>query len=126
MASVGVAPDEIDLKRSGIFPAVHGVRALCIEKGILATSTAARIASLVEARTFEPAFGDELVGALHVFMEFRLKSQLRAIRSGKRDKEAVLHFREITPAERDILRDALRVVREFREFIRVHYNLAAF
>ena len=47
MASVGVASDEIDLKRSGIFPIVHGVRALAVDKGILAPSTASRVADLV-------------------------------------------------------------------------------
>jgi CBS domain-containing protein len=84
------------------------------------------VTNLVEARTLEPTFGDELVSALRVFMEFRLKSQLRAIRSGKRDQESIVHFREITPTDRDILRDALRIVREFRDFIRVRYNFAAF
>ena len=126
MVSVGVAPDEIDLKRSGIFPVVHGVRTLAIDKGLLSPSTSARVAGLVEARTLEPAFADELVSALRVFMEFRLKSQLRAMRSGRSDREAVLRYREMSPADRDILRDALRVVREFRDFIGSRFHLGAF
>ncbi len=126
MASVGVASDEIDLKRSGIFPIVHGVRALAVDKGILAPSTVSRVADLVAAGTLEPPFSDELVSALRVFMEFRLRSQLRAIRSGKRDQEAVMHFREITPTDRDLLRDALRIVREFRDFLRIRYHFGAF
>jgi CBS domain-containing protein len=59
-------------------------------------------------------------------MEFRLRSQLRAIHRGRPEQEALVRLDEITAADRDILRDALRIVRQFREFIRVHYNLAAF
>jgi len=40
--------------------------------------------------------------------------------------ESLVRLKEITTADRDILRDALRIVRQFREFIRVHYNLVAF
>ena len=126
MASVGAGIDEINLKRAGTFPIVHGVRTLAIEKAVLAPSTAARIASLVETRTLEPRFGLELSGALGVFMEFRLRSHLRSIRSRQPTHEAVIRLDEITAADRDILRDALRIVRQFREFIRMRYNLAAF
>jgi CBS domain-containing protein len=126
MASVGAGVDQIDLKRAGTFPIVHGVRTLAIDKELRGASTADRIAGLVELRTLEPGFGQELVSALRVFMEFRLRSQLRAIRSGDSREEAVVRLNEITASDRDILRDALRIVRQFREFIRVHYNLAAF
>ena len=37
MASVGVGSDEIDLKKAGTFPIVHGVRTLALEKAILAS-----------------------------------------------------------------------------------------
>ena len=50
MATVGAGPDEIDIKKAGTFPIVHGVRTLAIDKGILATPTAARIEALVEGR----------------------------------------------------------------------------
>jgi CBS domain-containing protein len=126
MASVGAGPDGIDLKKAGTFPIVHGVRTLAIDKGILETPTAARIESLVKAGTLEPAFGRELTSALHVFMEFRLRSQLLALHKGTMEAEAMLRLDGITTVERDILRDALRVVRQFREFIRGHYNLGAF
>lgn len=126
MASVGVGIDEVDLKRAGTFPIVHGVRTLAIEKAVLASSTAGRIASLVEMRMLDSNFGQELVSALRVFMEFRLRSQLRAIHRGRPEDEALVRLNEITAADRDILRDGLRIVRRFREYIRVHYNLAAF
>jgi CBS domain-containing protein len=126
MASVGVGPEEIDLKRTGVFPIVHGVRTLAIDRGILDNSTAARIGALVEARSFDPKFGQELSSALYVFMEFRLRSQLRALHKGAIRSESVVRLDEITTTDRDILRDALRVVRQFRDLIRSRYNLGAF
>jgi CBS domain-containing protein len=126
MHTVGVGPDALDLKRAGIFPIVHGVRALAIDRGADAPSTAERIRALVEARVLEPGFGEELTSALRLFMEFRLRSQLDAMRRGRRDEEAILSLEGLNPGDRDILRDSLRIVRQFREFIHVRFNLAAF
>jgi CBS domain-containing protein len=126
MASVGAGPEEIDIKKAGTFPIVHGVRTLSIAKGILETSTAARIEALVKMGTLEPAFGRELTSALQAFMEFRLRSQLQALHKGTIEAESMVHLSEISTVERDILRDALRVVRQFRDLIRSRYNLGAF
>lgn len=126
MATVGVGPQEIDVKRSGTFPIVHGVRALAIDKRINAPSTAARIQALVEGGSLEAEFGKELTSALRVFMEFRLRAQLRSLVRGTTEGESVVPLDAITAAERDILRDALRIVRQFRELIRARYNLGAF
>jgi CBS domain-containing protein len=126
MASVGAGPDAIDIKKAGTFPIVHGVRTLAIDRGILETSTSDRIEALVKAGSLEPMFGRELTSALHVFMEFRLRSQLRALHTGQLGSEAVLRLDEITTVERDILRDALRVGRQFRDLVRSRYNLGAF
>jgi CBS domain-containing protein len=126
MASVGVGPDEIDLKRAGTFPIVHGVRTLAIDKGILVNPTAARIDALVLTGSLDTKFGRELTSALHAFMEFRLRSQLRALHRGAIGAESIVRLDETTTADRDMLRDALRIVRQFRELIRNHYNLGAF
>jgi CBS domain-containing protein len=61
-----------------------------------------------------------------VFMEFRLRSQLQAVRRGTMEGESLVRLKEITTADRDILRDALRIVRQFREIIRSRYHLGAF
>jgi CBS domain-containing protein len=126
MASVGVGSDEIDIKKAGTFPIVHGVRTLALDRGIAATPTAARIGALVEAGALTPEFGGELVGALRVFMGYRLRSQLEAVRRGDVEREAVVRPSHLSAADRDILRDALRIVRRFRDTIRNRYNLGAF
>jgi len=126
MASVGVGSEEIDVKKAGTFPIVHGMRTLALDKGILAHTTAGRIDALVEAGSLEPDFGRELVSALRVFMEFRLRSQLQAMRRGSTEGESLVYLGDLTTADRDILRDSLRIVRQFREIIRNRYNLGAF
>jgi len=126
MEKVGVGSDSIDIKKAGIFPIVHGMRAMALDRGILATSTSGRIAALVEAGAFSPAFGSELLSALRVFMEYRLRAQLEAVRRGALEQEALVQPATLSAADRDILRDALRIVRQFREMLRNRYALAAF
>lgn len=126
MASVGVGAEEIDIKKAGIFPIVHGMRTLALERGILATSTAGRIEAAVAAGAFPAEFGRELIGALRVFMEYRLQPQLDAVRRGALHREALLRPSRLHSADRDILRDALRIVRQFREMTRSHYRLGTF
>jgi len=126
MASVGVGSDAIDVKKAGTFPIVHGMRTLALDKGIAAHTTVDRVEGLIEAGSIEPDFGRELVSALRVFMEFRLRSQLQAMRRGTTEGESLVHLSELTTADRDILRDSLRIVRQFREIIRNRYNLGAF
>jgi CBS domain-containing protein len=128
MAGVGLgaATDEIDIKKAGIFPIVHGMRTMAMDRGILATATADRITALVGAGAFEAAFGRELISALRVFMEYRLRSQLEAVRRGDVSREAVVRPAALSAADRDILRDALRIVRQFREIFRNRYRLGSF
>jgi len=126
MLSVGVGSDAIDIKRAGIFPIVHGVRTMAIDRGILATATAARIDALVAAGAFDRGFGDELISALRVFMEYRLRAQLEAVARGNLAAESIVRAGELTATDRDILRDALRITRQFRETIRNRYRLAVF
>jgi len=102
------------------------MRTLALDKGILVHTTADRVEALVQAKSLEPHFGRELVSALRVFMEFRLRSQLQAVRRGTTEGESLVRLKEITTADRDILRDALRIVRQFRELIRNRYHLGAF
>ncbi|MFC7474077.1 DUF294 nucleotidyltransferase-like domain-containing protein [Dankookia sp. GCM10030260] len=126
MEKVGVGSDAIDIKKAGIFPIVHGMRAMAMDRGIMVTSTAGRVEALVEAGAFSRGLGQELLSALRVFMEYRLRAQLEAVRRGSLEHEALVQPATLSAADRDILRDALRIVRQFREMLRTRYNLAAF
>ena len=59
-------------------------------------------------------------------MELRLRSQLKARGKGNLARESIVNMNELTAADRDIFRNALRVVRQFRELVRHRYNLQYF
>ena len=126
MVSVGARSDAVDIKKAGTFPIVHGTRTLAIEKGILETRTEDRINALVQTRIFNADFARNLISALHVFMALRLHSQLKARRLGNLEGELIVHMNELSAADRDILRSAIRVGREFREIVRHRFNLGYF
>ncbi len=124
MATVGVGSDAIHIKKSGIFPIVHGIRVISIDNGVVAASTAQRLDELAARKVL----GDELVrdmkSALSYFMEVRLRSQLRAMRTGRQEEEAIARLNDLSTSERDLMREALRVVKRFKEVMRSRYHLA--
>ena len=113
--------DALDLKKGGIFPIVHGVRALALEKGLTETGTAARIARLSELGAFEPPFARELKEALHYLMTMKLDAQI-----AERASPSLVRLGELSTMERDLLRDAFRATKRLREMVRRHFNLAMF
>jgi CBS domain-containing protein len=126
MATVGVGSDLIDIKKSGTFPIVHGIRTLAIDRGLAEASTAARIDALAQQSVLSEELAGELKSALSYFMEVRLRSQLRAMKAGHREEEAIVKLGELSTRDRDLLRDSLKVVKRFREIIRSRYHLALF
>jgi CBS domain-containing protein len=59
-------------------------------------------------------------------MLLRTRSQLHAIKTGSYETEAIVRIGELSTRDRDLLRDALRVVKQFREVIRNRYHLSLF
>ena len=113
--------DALDLKKGGIFPIVHGVRSLAIEHRLMETGTAERIERLAEVGALTPDFARELTEALRYLMTLRLDAELARADSANLVKPA-----ELTTMERDLLRDALQIVKKFRELLRRHFNLNMF
>jgi CBS domain-containing protein len=126
MVSVGAKSDTLDIKKTGTFPIVHGIRTLSIEHAISATPTTRRIEVLVEKSVLGAELGRDLAGALSFFMEVRMRAQLLALKVGRPETESLVRLNELTTADRDLLRDALRVVKRFREIIRNRYHLGMF
>lgn len=114
------------MKKSGTFPVVHGIRSLAIEKGIEATSTVERIHRIAETHLFDANFANELAGAFGYFMQLRMKSQIRAHLAGSMESESMIRPSDLTTLDRDLLRDALRVVKRFRDIVRNHFKLGMF
>lgn len=110
----------ISLKKAGIFPIVHGVRSLALARRVPATGTAERIAALVEAGVLDAALGDELVQSLHFLMGLRLKAGLAQIDTG-RPVTGNVDPERLSTLERDLLKDALAVVKRFKTLL--HHRL---
>ena len=114
--------DAVDLKKGGIFPIVHGVRSLALERGLTETSTAERIQRLVELAAITRDLGRELTQSLYFLMTLRLDAQLAAAGASS----ALIRPAELSSLQRDLLRDAFRVVKQFRDIVRHHFNLGMF
>ncbi|WP_026437032.1 putative nucleotidyltransferase substrate binding domain-containing protein [Acidovorax sp. JHL-9] len=103
----------ISLKKAGIFPIVHGVRSLALARRVAATGTAERIAALAEAGVIDAALGDALVQSLHFLMGLRLQAGLAELDTG-RPVTGNVDPERLSSLERDLLKDALAVVKRFK------------
>jgi len=114
----------IDIKKGGIFPIVHGVRVMALERGIRPTSTLERLEALAADGRLEPRFAEDLAEALSLFTELRLKQQL-ARREGEdesRNPDRVV-VQELSSLERDLLREALHIVKDFKQRLSHRFHL---
>ena len=114
------ASSDIDLKKAGIFPLVHGIRTLALENNILdVPSTKERLKALVKAHVLNQERADTLLEALEFFMAQRLSVALST-----EDKQArQVNPTTLTPLERDLLKECLAVVKSFKNQLRRHYQL---
>ena len=110
----------VDLKKSGIFPLVHGIRALALEKDILhVPSTKNRLKALVQARVLTQERADTLNEALEFFMAQRLDVALLTDDKYARHVDPM----SLSALERDVLKECLAVVKSFKNQLRQHYQL---
>ncbi|WP_183382950.1 DUF294 nucleotidyltransferase-like domain-containing protein [Halomonas stenophila] len=115
----------IDIKKGGIFPIVHGVRVMALERRIAVTSTLDRLDALVADGRLEARFAEDLEEALSLFTELRLKQQLARLdgegaQDGEPDRVVV---QELSSLERDLLREALHIVKDFKQHLSHHFHL---
>ncbi len=115
--------DALDLKKGGIFPIVHGVRSLALEHGLMETATDKRIVRLRDIGVLHADFARELSQAFQFMQMLRLDGQLAASAG---TSGTLVRPSSLSSMERDLLRDAFQVVKQFREFIRRHFNLGVF
>ena len=110
----------IDLKKAGIFPLVHGIRALALEHNILhVPSTKDRLKALVQKSMLTQERADTLSEALEFFMAQRLAVALLT-----EDKYAhQVDPTTLSALERDVLKECLNVVKSFKVQLRQHYQL---
>ncbi|HZN48417.1 MAG TPA: DUF294 nucleotidyltransferase-like domain-containing protein, partial [Ramlibacter sp.] len=113
--SLGDNDKALDLKKAGIFPLVHGVRSLAFEARLACTNTVERIEALSAMGRLPPDLGAELVDSLQFLMGLKLQAGLDAMGSGN---GRLVHVESLTSLQRDLLKDALAVVKRFKAMLR--------
>ncbi|MDO5506589.1 MAG: DUF294 nucleotidyltransferase-like domain-containing protein [Pseudoxanthomonas suwonensis] len=111
-----------DLKKGGIFPLVHGLRTLALRHQVHRNNSFGRSDGLARAGALPADLADQVRQALGVFQRLRLARQLEDLDAGRLpgnhvDVDAMRHL------DRELLRDALRVVNAFKEHIRSAFQL---
>jgi CBS domain-containing protein len=114
----------LDLKKAGIFPIVHGVRSLALREHVDATGTAARLDALVAIGRLPAAFATDLADSLQFLMALKLKAGLTAFDTAGTVSGGV-RTDGLSSLERDLLKDALAVVKRFKAMVRNQFHLEA-
>ncbi len=115
---------EIDIKKLGIFPLVHGVRALALESRLRPLGTVERVRALEAAGRIDPALARDLVDALRFLIGLKLDNNLRQISAGHPpDNKARLA--ELGTLDRQALRDSIAIVRGFKQWLGRHFRFDA-
>ena len=120
----GDAFSSVHLKKAGIFPLVHGVRSLALARHVDTTSTVDRIEALVADGTLDAPLGREMRESLHLLMGLRLQAGLSEIER-HRPVTGEVDPSTLSSLERDLLKDALAVVRRFRTLLQQRLRLDA-
>ena len=114
----------IDIKKGGVFPIVHGVRTLALQHRILETNTFKRIDALIETGVLKKQQGNDLVEALSIFVQIRLEQQLlRMDEKDFNDSPNMILTEQLDRLDKDLLREALKVVKEFKKHLAMRFHL---
>lgn len=111
-----------DIKKGGIFPLVHGLRTLALRHGVARNNSFARCEGLVAAGALPGELGRDVPQALAVFQRLRLAQQFDALAAG-RLPDNTLDIAALRHLDRELLRDALRVVNRFKAHLREVFHL---
>jgi len=112
----------IDIKKGGIFPLVHGVRALAFEHGLTETNTIERLDRLAEEKVLSSDVVQGLKDSLVLFLRIRLRHQLE--RSEKNPGlTQQLKVSDLRSVDRSLLRHGLHRVKKFKQWLVSHYHL---
>lgn len=116
----------IDIKKAGVFPIVHGVRGIALENKIAETNTFKRLELLVEKGVLQKDLADNLAEALSFFVQVRLQQQIERYTGDPTVLDETpndINIKELTALERQLLRDALGVVKDFKKYLVHRYHL---
>jgi len=120
--------EQLDIKKGGIFPIVHGVRTMALEQRILETNTFKRIEALVAMGKMDKAMGENLGEALSIFIQLRLNQQMQRVEASEDGLDRTpntIDLQQLNKLERDLLRDALHIVKDFKKLFAMRYHISS-
>ncbi|QOG11644.1 putative nucleotidyltransferase substrate binding domain-containing protein [Arcobacter sp. FWKO B] len=113
---------ELDLKKGGIFPIVHGIRALSLEYHIKETNTIDRIKELNNKGVIDKESASEYIEAFNFLLTLRLKTRLTKLDMGQIANNSI-NPSELSTMDKDMLKDTFKIVNKFKKFLTYHYKL---
>jgi CBS domain-containing protein len=119
---------ELDIKKGGIFPIVHGVRTFALEQRILATNTFERLEALVDAGVMQESVSKDISEALGLFVNIRLRQQIRRAEQAEDGIDPtpnIIELQQLNKMDRELLRDALLVVKSFKKSLTSRFHLSS-
>jgi CBS domain-containing protein len=114
--------DELDIKKGGIFPLVHGVRSLAMQKHIKETGTVKRVKALNNMEVLDDELAREIVEAFNFLLQLRLKFRLEKI-DARIELDNYISPDKLSTLEKDLLKDSFKIVNKFKKFVTYHYKL---
>ncbi|MCX7239799.1 MAG: DUF294 nucleotidyltransferase-like domain-containing protein [Burkholderiales bacterium] len=114
--------DQLDLKKVGTFPLVHGIRSLALAQRSTAVSTTERIEALIAAGKLPPKLAADLIDSLHFFMGLKLKVGLQELATGHPISGGI-QVEKLSSLDRDLLNDTLGVVKQFKVLLNQRFYL---
>jgi len=95
-----------------------------LQEHVRATSTAARLDALVAAGRLPAELATDLIDSLHFLIGLKLDAGLAELDAG-RPVSGGVHLDKLSSLDRDLLKDALAVVKRFKTLVRHHFHLDA-
>ena len=112
----------LDIKKGGVFPIVQGLRALALKAGIGETNSFRRADLLAAAGVLHANDARDVQQALSVFLRLRLSDQLRKLKDGHAIDNHI-DVDALRRLDRELLRDALRIVNQFKDIVADRFKL---
>ena len=97
-------------------------RSLSLAEHLQETSTTARIDALVAKSVITSALGADLTQSLHFLMGLKLKAGVTEMET-QHAVSGLVNVAKLTTLERDLLKDALGVVKHFKTLLRSRFKL---
>ncbi|WP_028455525.1 putative nucleotidyltransferase substrate binding domain-containing protein [Chitinilyticum litopenaei] len=124
VTAAGEHGELLDLKKGGIFPIVHGIRSLALQYKVVQSNTYQRIEKLRGLPVLPDALASDVAEALAYLQGLQLRHGIRLEAAGQR-ADNLIDPRTLSTLERDLLKDALGVVKRLRLALRHHFRLGA-